>query len=261
MSESESWFVTSFARGLSVLRAFGPHTPQLKLSEVAKSANMSRAAARRFLKTLEALGYVGSQNDRFYLRAKVLELGFAYLSSMDFQELAKPYLDEIARQAGGSSCISVLDDGEVVFVARAVAEQRIRLVANIGSRYPAYAVSMGRAILANLPPAELDRYCARVRFKPLTEYTISSVDQLRTVLAAERARGWYGCKDETRIGVTAIAVPIFDEQGQARAAVNLNLSGQFSDPEQVADLYLASLRDCAAHLSRALTLNLIPVSV
>ncbi|MDB5597507.1 MAG: transcriptional regulator, IclR family [Hyphomicrobiales bacterium] len=233
----------------------------MKLSQVATAANISRAAARRFLKTLEVLGYVGLLDDRYYLRAKVLELGFAYLSSMDFQELANPYLSEVARQCEGSSCVGVMDGGEIVFVARAMTEQRIRLVGSIGLRHPAYAVSLGRAILANLPDEEISNYMAKVKFDPLTDFTITNSEQLRSVLESERRRGWYGCKDETKVGVTAIAVPIFDAKGKVKAAVNLNVSPRIVDPVHVAEKYLPILNETAKQLSKALDMDLVPVSV
>lgn len=259
--KEEQWFVTSLDRGLSVIRAFGPGARSLKLSQVATSANISRAAARRFLKTLEALGYVGMQDDRYYLRAKVMELGYSYLSTMEFQDLAGPYLTDLARLSEGSSCVGIMDNQEIVFVARAVTEQRIRLVGSIGMRFPAYAVSLGRAILAHLSEEELSRYIAKVKFDRLTDFTISNEAQLRAVLESERERGWYGCKDETKVGVTAIAVPIFDARGKVKAAVNLNVSPRIADPAEVADKYLSVLQDTAKQLTNALVMDLIPVSV
>ena len=242
MEEKERWFVESFARGLAVMRALGQGAGPLRLSRIAEISGIPRAATRRLLKTLEALEYVGVQEGQFYLRARALDLGYAYLSSISVEQAVQPYLEELAAGAQGSSSVGVLDAGEIVHVAHASTQNRFRLVSVIGSRLPAYALSLGRIILANLPAEMLERYFAAATFSALTPHTNSDVRKLREVLAIERARGWAGCKDESVIGITAIAVPLHNPRGAVTAAVNLSLMGEPVSPDELADRHLPMLR-------------------
>src|SRR6478672_7999450 len=116
--QREAHYVQSLARGLSVITAFGPDTPALTLSDVARATGLTRAAARRFLLTLVDLGYTRQDGKLFSLTPKVLGLGYAYLSSVSLPGIAEPHLDRLAREVGESSSMSVLDDTEIVYVAR-----------------------------------------------------------------------------------------------------------------------------------------------
>src|SRR5215471_4190173 len=185
-----SEFVQSLDRGLAVIRAFGPDRERLSLSEVARATGLTRAAARRFLLTLVKLGYVRSDGREFSLRPKVLELGYAYLSGLALPDVAEPHLEDLSAKLHESSSISVLDGHNIVYVAR-VATKRIMTVAiSVGTRFPAYAASMGRVLLAGLSPEELDQYLAEATFEAFTELTVTDPDQLRELIAAVRSDGY-----------------------------------------------------------------------
>src|SRR5918911_2427201 len=147
----DSAFVQSLERGLAVIRALSDPEPQT-LSDVARATGLSRAAARRFLLTLERLGYVRQRDARFALTPRVLELGYAYLSSFTLPEVAQPHLERLVEQVHESSSVSVLDGADVVYVARVPTRQIMRVTINVGTRCPAYATSMGRVLLAGLDP-------------------------------------------------------------------------------------------------------------
>src|SRR5215831_17527536 len=182
-------FVQSLDRGLAVIRAFGPERERLSLSEVARATGLTRAAARRFLLTLVKLGYVRSDGREFSLRPKVLELGYAYLSGLALPEVAMPHLEELSAKVRESSSISVLDGHNIVYVAR-VATKRIMTVAiSVGTRFPAYAASMGRVLLAGLSPEELDQYLAEATFEAFTELTVTDPDRLREIIGEVRRQG------------------------------------------------------------------------
>ena len=160
----DSDFVQSLDRGLAVIRAFGPDRERLSLSEVARATGLTRAAARRFLLTLVKLGYVRSDGREFSLRPKVLELGYAYLSGLALPEVAEPHLEELSAKLHESSSISVLDGYNIVYVAR-VATKRIMTVAiSVGTRFPAYAASMGRVLLAGFSEDEITEKLAALGF-------------------------------------------------------------------------------------------------
>ena len=163
-----SEFVQSLERGLAVIRAFGADDPELTLSDVARRTDLTRAAARRFLLTLVDLGYVRSDGKHFALTPRVLELGYAYLSSLSLPEIAEPHLERLAAQVRESSSVSVLDGDEIVYVGRVPTSRIMRVSINVGTRFPAYATSMGRVLLAALPDDELDAYLQRAEIEPLT---------------------------------------------------------------------------------------------
>src|ERR1044072_7243904 len=150
MPERESHFVQSLEPGLAVIRALDADTPELTLSEVARETGLTRAAARRFLLTLADLGYVRSDGRQFALTARVLELGYAYLSALSLPAIADPHLEALAADVRESSSLSVLDGDDIVYVARVPTSRIMRVAINVGTRFPAYATSMGRVQLAGL---------------------------------------------------------------------------------------------------------------
>jgi IclR family pca regulon transcriptional regulator len=215
-------FVQSLERGLAVIRAFDAAHPELTLSEVAAATNVTRAAARRFLLTLAELGYVRSDGRLFSLTPKVLELGYAYLSSLSLPDVAEPHLETLAAEVNESSSISVLDRDDVVYVARVPVSRIMTVTISVGTRFPAYATSMGRVLLAGLPSDQLQEYLSRVRLQRLTSRTVSSVASLRAELARVKAQGWAIVNQELEEGLRAVAAPIRDRRERVIAAVNIS---------------------------------------
>ena len=215
-------YVQSLERGLAVIRAFGAATPSLTLSEVARATGLTRAATRRFLLTLGDLGYVRSDGRYFELTPRVLELGYAFLSSMTLPEVAEPHLERLVAEVHESSSVSVLDDDDIVYVARVPTSRIMRVSINVGTRFPAYATSMGRVLLAGLEPEELDAFLARAELVRLSARTITAEPKLRAELARVRRQGWAMVDQELEEGLRSVAAPIRDRAGQVVAAVNLS---------------------------------------
>ena len=217
-------FVQSLERGLLVIRAFDAEHRELGLSEVARISGLTRAAARRFLLTLAKLGYVTFNDGRFALTPRVLELGYAYLSSLTLPEVAQPHMEALVAQVNESSSISVLDDTEVVYVARVPTRRIMSITLSVGTRLPAYATSMGRVLLA--APAR-----GRARRRgwrgstccPLSTHTITDPDALRAVLERVRRQGWAAVDQELEEGLRSLAVPIRDASGTVVAALNVSV--------------------------------------
>ena len=216
-------FVQSLERGLLVIRAFDAEHRELGLSEVARISGLTRAAARRFLLTLAKLGYVTFNDGRFSLTPRVLELGYAYLSSLSLPEVAQPHMEALVAQVNESSSISVLDDTEVVYVARVPTRRIMSITLSVGTRLPAYATSMGRVLLAALPEAELSARLARIDMRPLSSHTITDPDALRAVLERVRRQGWAAVDQELEEGLRSLAVPIRDASGTVVAALNVSV--------------------------------------
>jgi IclR family pca regulon transcriptional regulator len=247
-------FVQSLERGLAVIRAFDGEHPQLTLSEVARRTGLTRAAARRFLLTLAELGYVRTDGRLFSLRPRVLELGYAYLSSMSLPEVARPHLEALGAAVGESCSVSVLDGEEIVYVARVSSKRIMTIAISVGTRLPAFATSMGRVLLAALPPGELEQYLRTARLEPLTPYTVTAPDQLRAVLAEVAAQGHALLDQELEEGLRSIAVPVRDRDGRVVAAMNVSASARRSSPEAIrTDLLpplLAAAREVQVDLRR-----------
>ena len=181
-------FVQSLERGLAVIRAFDAEHRELALSEVARSTGLTRAAARRFLLTLVKLGYVNFSQGRFSLRPRVLELGYAYLSSLSLPEVAMPHMEALVAEVNESCSISVLDETDIVYVARVPTRRIMSITLAVGTRLPAFVTSMGRVLLAGLPDDELEERLERIEVVPLTSHTVKDMDALRTILAAFAGR-------------------------------------------------------------------------
>jgi IclR family transcriptional regulator, pca regulon regulatory protein len=220
--EREEHFVQSLARGLSVIRAFDSGTPTLTLSGVARRTGLTRAAARRFLLTLVDLGYVRFDGRLFSLSPRVLELGYAYLSSLSLPDIAEPHLEWLVGQLGESSSMSVLDDDDVVYVARVPTSRIMTVAINVGTRFPAYATSMGRVLLAGLDQDDLDAYLKRVDLRPLTPSTVADAESLRALVDRAREQGWAMVDQELEAGLRSIAAPVRDRAGSVTAAVNVS---------------------------------------
>jgi IclR family pca regulon transcriptional regulator len=208
------------SKGLAVIRAFTRDHAAPSLSDIARSAGVPAATARRCLLTLEELGYVMRHGRSFLLRPKVLELGAAYLESMNIEQLTRTHLEELARGTGDSAALCVLDGSEIVYVARASVRTLVRLEAHVGSRFPAHATSTGRVLLAGLGPESLQRYFAQARLEQLTERTVTDPGRLRQLIADCRRNGHAAVEDELAYGVVALAVPVFDHDGRVVAALN-----------------------------------------
>ena len=218
----ETYHVQSLERGLAVIRAFDAEHPELTLSDVARLCDLTRAAARRFLLTLADLGYVRTDGRLFRLSPRVLELGYSYLSSLTLPEVAEPHLERLVEEVHESSSASVLDGDDVIYVARVPTKRIMRVAISVGTRFPAYATSMGRVLLAAMVPDELEAYLGRVRLAPLTGRTVASVAAFRAELARVRAQGHSLVDQELEEGLRSIAVPVRNRDGAVLAAVNVS---------------------------------------
>ena len=215
-------FVQSLDRGLAVIRAFGPDRERLSLSEVARATGLTRAAARRFLLTLVKLGYVRSDGREFSLRPRVLELGYAYLSGLALPEVAAPHLEELVARLHESSSICVLDGHHVVYVARVPTKRIMTVAISVGTRFPAYATSMGRVLLAAMSEQDLDRYLAEASFEPFTGRTVTDPDRLRTIVHEVARQGYAIVDQELEEGLRAVAAPIRGSADVGTAAINVS---------------------------------------
>ena len=250
--DGDTEYLSTLDRGLSVLRAFGREHPQMTLSEVAALTKLSPAAARRCLNTLEKLGYVAKHKRQFLLRPEVMSFASAYLDSMSLGELVRPHLQAVRDETGDSSSLSVLSGYDVLYLVHVSTNRMVRLAAGIGTRYPAYATSMGRAILAFETGDVRSHYVNTASLKPFTEHTVTSKAELRRALDDAAKTGYAAIQDELDYGLVSLAVPILDEAGRSMAAINCSTSTSRARKDELIHTRLPVLRSAARFIESAL---------
>lgn len=241
-------FVQSLERGLAVIKAFGPERPQVTLSEVARVTGLTRAAARRFLLTLVELGYVSFDGRLFSLRPRILELGYAYLSTLGLNEVAAPHMEDLVASVRESSSIAVLDGDDITYVVRVPTKRIMTVTIAVGTRFPAYATSMGRVLLAALAPADLDAYLGRVKLEALTKRTVTDSSRLRKVLEEVAAQGYAVVDQELEEGLRSVAVPIAESPERVTAAINVSVHASRTTLEDLRRSVLPQLQATAARI-------------
>jgi IclR family pca regulon transcriptional regulator len=246
-------FMTSLARGLVVVQAFSGKDRRLTISQLGVKTGLSRAAVRRCLYTLSKLGFAGTDDSRhFYLRPRVLTLGHAYISSMPLASAAQPVLEHLSHLLHESCSIATLDGLEVIYVARASATRIMSIDLGVGSRLPAFCTSMGRVLLANLPPDELEACVARIEYTPHTDRTVAHADKLRQVLRGVQRNGYAIVDQELELGLRSMAVPIRNPMGKVVAALNVGAHAQRVTIQDMQNRFLPNLHSAAQELSMLL---------
>lgn len=242
-------FVQSFARGLDVVRSFGLAAPSQTLTEVARRTGLSRAGARRILLTLEQLGYVASEGRQFRLTPRILDLGFAYLTSLPFWNLAEPVMEELSQQVQESCSAAVLDRTDIVYVLRVPTQKVMSLNLGVGSRLPAWCTSMGRVLLAGLSPEERDRCLDASELKPYTAHTRYQRPSLNQAIAEVGQQGWCLMDQELEDGLISLAAPIVSRTGRVVAAINLSGHARRNPAERMLNERLPLLLSASRRIS------------
>ena len=248
-TEGDPNFMTSLARGLAVVQTFSQTKRDLTISQISGMTGFSRAAVRRCLYTLVKLSFAGTDDNRhYYLRPRVLTLGHSYISSMPLAAAAQPILDHVSRVLRESCSIATLDGTEIVYIARANVTRIMSIDLGVGSRLPAFCTTMGRILLANLTPDELDEVLSQVEFKRFTERTVISAEKLRQVLRIVQRNGYSIIDQELEHGLRALAVPIRNPVGKVVAALNVGVHAQRVSIQELQTRFLHSLRAAAVEL-------------
>ncbi|MCX5438521.1 helix-turn-helix domain-containing protein [Streptomyces sp. NBC_00056] len=241
-------FVESLARGLAVLTVFGPGRAELNLTDIAAATGLARATARRALITLEHLGYVASRGRGFWLTPRVLALGFPPLSHLTLPEIATPHMRALSAELHDSVSLTVLDGDDIRYTARIATSRVMSVNISVGTRFPAFATSMGRVLLAGLAPAERAAFLARADLAPLTPRTVTGADRLGALLDDVRHRGHAVVDGELEEGLRSVAVPVRDLAGQVVAAVNVATHSSRRDLARVTDEVLPALLATASRI-------------
>lgn len=237
------------AKGLKVIEAFSAEHPRLSIAQTAEIAGLDRATARRCLLTLSELGYAAYDGKFFTVTPRVLRLGTGCLATMPLPRIVQPMLDRLSQEIGQSTSVSILDEGEIVYVARAAQSRVMSIALMPGSRLPAYCTSMGRVLLAALPSEEAYSILEASRPVALTERTITEINALMVELEIVRRNGHAVIDQEVEVGLRSIAVPLRTTRGKTVAALNVGLAATAEPLDALVARFLPPLKAVQAELS------------
>jgi IclR family pca regulon transcriptional regulator len=245
-------FVGSLVHGLNVIMAFDADSPQMTLSQVAEKTGMNRAGARRYLLTLAHLGFI-QQNDRlFRLTPKVMDLGYSFLSTIPISTVAQTYLDTIRDKTGEAVAIGIMDGADVIHIAKANSNKLMSPSLTIGRRFPAIYSSTGRVLLAIKSDEARHLLLDQADFKPLTEKSITSREVLLKELDRIRLKDYSFVDQEIEHGVRSLAVPVFNQSGEAVAAITTLTNASTVTKKKLINEYLPMLWDAAQEIKQVL---------
>ncbi|WP_255769320.1 IclR family transcriptional regulator domain-containing protein [Pseudarthrobacter sulfonivorans] len=248
MEEQPAYFVKSVEKAFDVLLAFSPEHPRLTVSQIAARTDMTRASARRFLMTLADLGYLRAEGASFELTARSLDIGRSFLAGMALPNVAEPHLKSLAESLNETTSLCILDGADVVYVACVPSPRLLSVSITVGTRFPAWATSMGRVLLAGLPEKKLQMYLDSVHFQRFTGRSIGSRDELRSEVDSARTRGWSMVAEELEDGLRGVAVPVW-RGNEVVAAVNVSLQTHRASAETIEKTVIPLLQETAAKIA------------
>ena len=248
----EGYYVKSVEKAFAVLGAFTQDVPEHTVSSAAAASGTSRAAARRFLLTLRDLGYLGYDGTVFRLAPRTLDIGASFLAHLSLPHAAEPHLKRLSADLGETTSLCILDGGDVVYVSRITSPRLVRVAVNVGTRFPAWATSMGRVLLAALPEAQQESYFDAVRVRRYTASTVDGVQELRRAVQKAGTDGYARVADELEHGLRGVAVPVRGPDGSVVAAANVSLQLHSSPAERIEETVVPHLRAAADRISRDL---------
>jgi IclR family pca regulon transcriptional regulator len=256
-------FIEALARGLDVVRCFGPGRPVMTLSEVATATGLARPTVRRILLTLEELGYVRSASERgFALTPRVLELGMAYVNALGLWDVARPHMQRLVDATGESTSMAQLDGSDIVYVARVAVPKIVTLSVTIGTRFPAPATSMGKVLLAALTPDELTAVLAEPSRSGITARWRPPREDLDAALREVRTKGWALADQDLAPGIRSVATGVRAGDGRVLAAVNVTVHAAETSVEHLLEHHLPLLLRAAADIGHDWSLlDSVPLAI
>lgn len=251
MEEQAGYFVKSVEKAFDVLLAFTPENPRLTVSQVAARTDMTRASARRFLMTLADLGFLRAEGPAFELTARSLDVGRSYLAGLDLPRAAEPHLKALAASLNETTALCVLDGADVVYLVCVPSPRLLSVTITVGTRFPAWATSMGRVLLGGLTGPELDAYLQQVHLQRFTDRTVDSPDELRAEVETARTKGWSMVSEELEDGLRGVAVPVW-RGNKIVAAANVSLQTHRASRENIEETVVPRLKEASASITRDL---------
>ena len=241
-------WIAGLERGLGVIEAFDENHSRMTAQQVGERCGLSRTAARRYLLTLQHLGYVSSDSKQFWLTPRIMRLGQSYLSSARLPRIAQPVLQRVSASLQEVVYLAVLDEGEVVYVSRNGPNRAMSSGFVLGARVPGHVTSAGMLMLANLPSAQLEEWCASHEVPAYTPYTIATQEDLRKEIKRIRQQGWALSEQQFDLAFRGIAVPLKDLRGDLMGALSVLMPIQGESSEAVVKRIVPVLQEAAQSL-------------
>lgn len=233
--------MSGLAKGLRIIESFTADRHRLSIAEVAAISGYDRATTRRCLLTLKELGYCTHDGKYFTPTPRILRLGVGCLASLPLPKVVQPVLDRISETIGQSTSVSILDDSEIVYIARSSQKRVMSIALMPGSRLPAYCTSMGRVLLSSRSREEVSALLARTAITERTDRTETCISVLEAIVDDVRARGFSANDQEVEIGLRSVAVPLFNQRKEIIAAINVGLAASEEPMDSIIDRYLPVL--------------------
>ena len=242
-------YTASFVKGLEVIKAFDREHTSITATQMAEVTGFNRATARRFLLTLESLGYVKKERNTFVLTPKVLELGFSYFASISWTDLAQDYMKPVVKDIKLSCSIGILDQDSIVVIARVAVTRVMSEAIHVGSRLPAAYTVPGRIYMAHMEDDKLKKYIDTLTLKPHTAKSITSKIVLYNTIKKQRRKAYSLIQEEIEEGFLAIGVPIYNRQEELMAVLNVVTHKSYKDVKYLEKVVLPKLQTCADEIS------------
>jgi IclR family pca regulon transcriptional regulator len=215
--------IDGLGRGLRLIEAFDDEHPQLTPSEAASRAGLTRTAARRYLLSLVHFGYAATDGKQFWLAPRVLRLGQSYLEAARLPRLLQPFIQRASQQSGHTVNASVLDDHEVVYIARSASPRWLTIGYAPGVRVPAHVVTPGIVILSMLGEDALDAWLAQHAFTAFTPQTIVDAARFKAQVLEARSLGYWHSEQQLDAGLRGMSVPLIGRRGRCRGAIGMTV--------------------------------------
>lgn len=245
--------VGSFLKGLAVLECFGADRAKLSIAEASELTGMDRATVRRYLLTLHQAGYATYDGKYFMPTARVLRLGMSALSALPLPRLVQPWLDQLSERINQSCSVCILDETDVVYIARA-AQRRVMSVGLLpGSRLPAHCTSVGRVLLAAMPADQAEHIIKQSNLTPRTPKSLTDPDRILTAIRQVSNNGFAFIDQEVELGLCSLAVPLFNIRGETVAALNTGMAVIQDQNNEVIAQHLPALLEVQEGLQRVLS--------
>jgi IclR family transcriptional regulator, pca regulon regulatory protein len=260
MTEAAGSLSQSLERGLRILSEFAESGPVLGIADLSRAVELNRSTTHRYVATLTSLGFLQQDPDtrKYSLGPRVVDLGFAAISSMEITGVAAGHLQVLSDETGCAASMAVLDGADIVYVerrrSRRTAGLAVDLNLHVGSRLPAYCTSMGKVLLAYRDPVALRPLLDRMDLARRGPKTITVREQLVSALAKVRQAGLAVNDEELAPGLRSLAAPIRDRSGHVVAAINVavHLTTWTMSVESVISRLSGPLLRCAADISHQL---------
>ncbi|MGV2834080.1 IclR family transcriptional regulator domain-containing protein [Pseudomonas shirazensis] len=246
--------IVGLQKGLALIQLFSQDHPRLSVPEAARLADMTHSAARRFLLTLVHDDYAQTDGRYYWLTAKALRIGQAYVDSAVLPRMLRPIVEQVARTTQEHVSVGVRDGDDIVHIVRSRYSHIASLSIRPGSRVPMYCTGSGRLWLASLDEEALAGYFARNPLRAITPYTLIDETEVRAQINLARERGYVLLDQEYEVGMRVLSVPLIDREGQLQAVLTITTHASRMTTEQMRERYLSALYEGQALLRPIMTL-------